>query len=71
MRNMVSASYLINPWRMREGYGSSCCCVCVSVTALAATYLIGAIRLLWRFQDVWLSLKMLCPKVLAMTTSTS
>ena len=33
---------LVNPWRMREGYGSRCVFVCVSVcvsaTALAASY---------------------------------
>ena len=35
---MVVISVIINPWRMREGYSSRC--VCVSVTALAATYLL-------------------------------
>ena len=32
--------YIINPWRMREGYGSRSVCLSVrlSVTALAATY---------------------------------
>ena len=38
---------LINPLRMREGYGSHMClcvCVCVCVTALAATYLVYALK---------------------------
>ena len=29
-----------NPRRMREGYSSHCVCICLSVTALAATYLV-------------------------------
>ena len=39
----LSEPQMINPWRMREGYGShSVCtvCLCVSVAALAATYLV-------------------------------
>ena len=37
--------YFINPRHMREGYGSSVCeCVCVSVTALAVTFLIYTLK---------------------------
>ena len=32
--------FIIKPQRMREGYGSRFVCKCVSVTALAATYLV-------------------------------
>ena len=37
---------IINPRRMREGYGSRfvCVCVCVSVTELAATYLVYSLK---------------------------
>ena len=39
-------STLINPRRMREGYGSRfvSVCVCVSVTTLAATYLVYTLK---------------------------
>ena len=33
---------MINPWCMREGYGSRS--VCVSVTKLAATYLVYTLK---------------------------
>jgi hypothetical protein len=38
---------LVNPRRMREGYGSRfvCLCVCVSVTNLAATYLVHPLKI--------------------------
>ena len=41
---------IVNPRRMREGYGSHsvclcvCVCVCLSVTALAATYLVYTLK---------------------------
>ena len=39
---------MINPRRMREGYGGRfvcvCVCVCVSVTELAATYLVYTLK---------------------------
>ena len=64
---------------MREGYGShSVCvsvylCICVSVTKLAATYLVcgSKVQLCKVPYDVpntciaWISLKTLCPPVLA------
>ena len=42
----VTVVAVINPWRMREGYGSRfvCVSVCVSVTTLAATYLIYTLK---------------------------
>ena len=33
--------YIINPQRMRNGYGSRSVCVCVTVTTPAATYVPG------------------------------
>ena len=58
---------LINPRRMREGYGSLC--VYLSVTTLAATYLVFTLkirchRVLYGIFNVWLLLKilMLCSK---------
>ena len=67
-------SELINPRRMREGYGSRfvCVCVCVSVclsvTALAATYLVCMSKLrrhrvpcrLLKVFIAWISLKIFC-----------
>ena len=43
----VYSSQLVNPRRMREGYGSRfvCECVCVSVTTLAATYLVYTLKI--------------------------
>ena len=43
---MGLGNLVINPRRMREGYGSRCVClcVCVSVTALAATYLVYTLK---------------------------
>ena len=35
---------IINPRCMREGYGSRSVCVCVSVSALAATYLFYTLK---------------------------
>ena len=44
----VMYMYFVNPRRMREGYGSRSVCVCVSVclsvTALAATYLVYTLK---------------------------
>ena len=37
--NMLEKSYIINPQRMRKGYGSRSVCVYLSVTTLAAPYL--------------------------------
>ena len=65
---------LINPRRMREGYGSRFVCVCVclsvclSVTALAATYLVCMSKLrhhrvpcrLLKVFIAWISLKIFC-----------
>ena len=67
---------LVNPRRMREGYGSRCVCVCVcvclsvclSVTALAATYLVCMSKLrhhrvpcrLLKVFIAWISLKIFC-----------
>ena len=49
--NLLFCGYeVINPRRMREGYGSRsvcvcvCVCVCLSVTALAATYLVYTLK---------------------------
>ena len=44
-------SDIINPWHVREGYGSSSVCVCVSIITPAATYLCKqeAIRLFTAF----------------------
>ena len=40
------AAHIINPRHMREGYGSHSVCpsICLSVTALAATYLIYTLK---------------------------
>ena len=66
----MSTVYIINPRRMREGYGSRfvCVCVCLSVTALAATYLVCMSKLrhhrvpcrLLKLCIVWISLKIFC-----------
>ena len=72
--SLFSSSLVINPQRMREGYGSQSVCVCVcvylSVTTLTATHLIftsivRCLRVLYGvFQicNVWLLLKILCSK---------
>ena len=61
---------IVNPWYMREGYGShsvcECVSVCVSVTALAATYLVCMSKVrhhvvpcrLLKICIIWTSLKM-------------
>ena len=61
---------LINPRRMCEGYGSRfvCVSVCLSVTALAATYLVCMSKLrhhrvpcrLLKVFIAWISLKIFC-----------
>ena len=50
--NHFQVLWVVNPRRMREGYGSHsvclcvcvCVCVCLSVTALAATYLVYTLK---------------------------
>ena len=48
--NCLPKEIIINPRRMREGYGSHCVCVCVSVSVsvsvitLATTYLIYILK---------------------------
>ena len=73
------ARSVVNPRRMREGYGSRSVCVCVcvslcvSVTALAATYLVYKSQVrcykvpygVVNVCIVWILLKMLCSKVMA------
>ena len=64
---------LINPQRMCEGYGGQSVYVCLSVTTLAATYLvltskIRCLRVLYgilQICNMWLLLRMLCSKFLA------
>ena len=36
--NLMMIIPVINPRRMREGYGSHSVCICLSVTMLTATY---------------------------------
>ena len=72
MVRFVAKQQFINPWRMREGYGSHFVCVCVSaclsVTALSATYLVCMSKLrhrrvscrLLKLCIVWISLKIFC-----------
>ena len=56
---------------MREGYGSRSVCVsvCVSVTMLTTTFFVeikvSEVRLSVNVCIVWISLKMLCSKVMA------
>ena len=65
---MNSPTAIINPRRMRKGYGSRFVCVCLSVTALAATYLVCMSKVrhhrvpcrLLKICIVWTSLKMFC-----------
>ena len=47
--SLVIVAALINPRRMHEGYGSTVVvlCVCLSVTTLAATYLVYKSKLLY------------------------
>ena len=42
---------VINPRHMREGYGS--CSVCVSVTELAATYLVDMLKIMYCSQRMY------------------
>ena len=63
--------WFINPQHMREGYGSRS--VCVSVTKLAATYLVCESKMqlckvpygVPNTRILWISLKTLCSPVLA------
>ena len=65
---------LVNSRHMHKGYGSRSVClsVCLSVTTLAATYLVfkSQVKCHWVLHDVfdgwivWILLKMLCSKVL-------
>ena len=68
--NCMQMKLVINPRRMREGYGSCfvCVSVCLSVTALAATYLVCMSKLrhhrvpcrLLKVFIAWISLKIVC-----------
>ena len=68
--NSIAPHTIINLRRMREGYGSHfvCLSVCLSVTALAATYLVCMSKLrhhrvpcrLLKLCIVWISLKIFC-----------
>ena len=44
--NMLEKSYIINPQRMRKGYGSHSVCVYLSVTTLAAPYLAYTLKVI-------------------------
>ena len=75
----VHLSAVINPQRMRKSYGSHSACVygegsvCLSVTALAATYpvcksIVRCYKVPYGVSNlciVWISLKTLCSPVLA------
>ena len=66
-------SVFINPRCMHEGYDSCAVCLCVSVTALAGTYLVYKSKVrcykvpygVSNLCIVWISLKTLCSPVLA------
>ena len=72
MVNSAMHCTITNPWRMREGYSSQsvCVCVCLSVTTLAATYLVftskirclRVLHVVFQICNVWLLLRMLCFK---------
>ena len=63
----------VNPRRMREDYGSRSLCLCVSITKLAATYLVcksklRCYRIPYGVPNAcieWIPLKTLCLPVLA------
>ena len=72
LKNHNEPTVIFNPRRMREGYSSCFVCVCVSVclsvTTLAATYLVCMSKLrhhrvpcrLLKLCIVWISLKIFC-----------
>ena len=71
--HIIILCVLINPRRMRRRVTVVILCVCVSVTMLAATYLVYTSQVrfrrvlygIFKVLVVWLSLKMLRSRVLA------